>query len=211
MTSDCASPLDIPAGVETLELLLVDVSGVIRGKQIPAAQASKLWDAGDGASRVVMPRGTLFLDTRGFALDTVEYGVPDGDPDRLLLTLPQTLAPVPWADKPTWQVLTVVGDDDDKPWALNPRSVLEQVCSAFNAHNLKPVVAVELEFTLLDVSSDAPVGITRSDQSTGSSALKNFSGPQTYNLDLLTDFGDFLEQVEKACQSQHLNLSLIHI
>ncbi len=207
MNSHYATPLDIPAGIETLEILLVDVNGIIRGKQIPARQASKLWDAGDGASRAVMPRGTLFLDTRGFALDTVEYGVPDGDPDRLLLSIPDTLGPVPWAVKPTWQVLTLVADDDNHPWFLNPRCVVEHVRSALLQLKLKPVVAVELEFRLLNLDGEIPVGITRRDNSAGTSELKNFSGPQTYNLDLLADFSEFLQEVESVCHAQQLQLA----
>jgi len=104
--------------------------------------------------------------------------------------------PVPWKSRSTVQVLTEVADDNGQPWHLNPRRVLEQIEKRLLALGFKPVVALELEFYLLDISRSSV------QPQTGEMDLPEFSGPQTYNLDVLVDHQAFLDSVESACRAQ---------
>jgi len=192
---------EIPDETRLLEILLVDVNGVIRGKQIPAKQAGKLFNTDSQTSRVVMPRGTLFLDTLGVTSDKVAFGIKDGDPDRALLPVSDSISAVPWA-KQVAQVLSLVaGDDPEVPWALNPRCVLDGVVRQCEEAGFQPVVAIELEFMLFRATAE---GVEPAVQHGNMPA---FSGPQTYNLDVLTDFSHFLSEVERACEIQSLPIA----
>lgn len=187
---------DLQESSEIVEILLPDVNGVLRGKQMPAADLGKLITKDGKPGTVVLPRGTLFLDTHGRVADTVAYGMPDGDPDRVLLPIDGTLLPVPWKKRPTAQILTEVSDDSKRPWSLNPRRLLEGVQNRLLDTGMRPVVAVELEFYLLDVSRARP------EPYVGEDSLPTFAGPQTYNLDVLSDYTEFLSAVELACHAQ---------
>lgn len=198
-------PLELPEKLaETtvlLDVLLVDVNGVLRGKQMPASQLHKFDPQNAAAGQVVMPRGTLFLDTHGVASDKVAYGVPDGDPDRPLLPVEGSLVPVPFAERQTAQLLVQVADDKNQPWHLNPRCVLHAVEQKFHALGLQPVVAVEMEFYLLDARAATPRPLT------GENNFPGFAGPQTYNLDVVADYAGFLNELERVCALQKIPVS----
>lgn len=199
-----AQPMTLPAlpqGTELLDVLLVDVNGVLRGKQMPASQLHKFDPQNAAGGRVVMPRGTLFLDTHGVASDKVAYGVPDGDPDRPLLPLAESLVPVPFAERKTAQLLVQVADDNNQPWQLNPRCVLQAVEQKFHALGLQPVVAVEMEFYLLDAKAATPRA------QAGENNLPGFAGPQTYNLDVVADYAGFLNELERVCELQNIPIT----
>lgn len=186
----------IAPDVELLDVLLVDVNGVLRGKQMPSSQLGKFNPGKSDRGQVVMPRGTLFLDTHGVTSEKVAYGIPDGDPDRPLLPVEGSLAPVPWAERGTAQMLVVVADDQGQAWHLNPRRVLQSVECRFHALGLQPVVAVEMEFYLLDVSTVTPQPLA------GENRLPPFAGPQTYNLDVIADYSGFMNELERVCGIQ---------
>ncbi len=200
MRGSCDLPA-LPEGTELLDVLLVDVNGVLRGKQMPSAQLNKFDQNDSGSGQVVMPRGTLFLDTQGMTSEKVAYGIPDGDPDRPLLAVTGSLVPVPWAQRGTAQLLVEVADDEGLPWGLNPRRVLQSVEQRFYALGLQPVVAVEMEFYLLDATAATPRPLA------GENGLPKFSGPQTYNLDVVSDYSEFISELEEVCKIQQIPLS----
>ena len=170
-----------------VELLVADINGVARGKSLAVDELAKLYDGG-----VMLPRGAVLLDTSGDASPRVPYGYPDGDPDRPVLPVAGTLAPMPWASRPTAQVLGLLADPPGTPWFANPRSVLERVLEGFAARRLRPVVALELEFHLLRAEGGtlAPLGAL------GDRALG--TGARTYDPELLADLAPFLDDVDAA-------------
>ena len=132
-----------------LELLQPDMNGVFRGKRLPIDEAAKLFDGGVNycASSVVM-------DTKGEAFDSIFYGNRDGDPDVMGHPVAGSLVPVPWADQPIGQVMLRLSAIDGSPYFLDPRVVLENALKPLQDMGLKPVVATELEFYLLDEVAD---------------------------------------------------------
>ena len=66
-----------------------------------------------------------------------------------------TLVPVPWTSVPAGQVLMTLEDGEGHPSALEPRNVAARVLERFTAElGLRPCVAFELEFYLLDPEPD---------------------------------------------------------
>ena len=59
-----------------IELLIADVNGVLRGKQMQKLDFEKCF--GDG---FVMPGGTVLLDTQGDIPEDIGWASEDGDPN----------------------------------------------------------------------------------------------------------------------------------
>ena len=104
---------------ETMELLVPDILGVLKGKRIRRKDFEKacnepFWFCG----------GTVTLSALGEVLPGLP-GAGDGDPDLPCRVVPGSLAPVPWADRPAAQGLFRIYGDDGKPYLADPRAVLE--------------------------------------------------------------------------------------
>jgi glutamine synthetase len=178
-----------------LELLQPDMNGVFRGKRLPAEEFTKLFDGGVNycASSVVM-------DTKGEAFDTIFYGNRDGDPDVIGHPVAGSLAPVPWASQPIGQVILRLNDTDGSPYFADPRTVLDSVLKKLTDMDLKPVVATELEFYLLE--HDGEKFVPKVSRLPGSDLPQN--GVQFSTLDELALIDPFLADVDRVCQLQNV-------
>jgi glutamine synthetase len=140
--------------IKWVDAIYADLSGVVRGKRYPVADLSKLMSGTMG-----VPGSVFLLDTAGNSHDPDGYGFADGDPDSPVRADPATLKPVPWAAVPTAQVLLRFYEKDGSPFRFEPRSVAGRALARFAELKLRPVVAFELEFYLVDrerVAAGAP-------------------------------------------------------
>lgn len=195
-TSDTSSDLALLETVHTVDLVLPDISGIVRGKRIPP----------DGVP-VVLERG-LNLCASVFALDSSGQNVEEsglvmasGDADNLLMPADGRVLPVPWALEPTAQLLMTMTEPDGTPFYGDPRHALAAVVGRFAEQDLTPVVALEPEFYLLDRARDAR-GMAQPVVS------KHTRRPedqiQVYSLTDLDDHAAFLADVHAACRAQDL-------
>lgn len=127
-----------------VDLLLPDLNGVLRGKRLP-------FGALEGALRgeLHFPTGLYGLDTTGTnaegAFDLTEAGA-----DRPVALDAGTLRPVPWRAGRAQILGGLLDHDGATPFFADPRALLRRVAARFDEIRLTPVVAVELEFHLLD-------------------------------------------------------------
>jgi len=138
--------------IEVADVYLTDLNGVARGKLVPAGMLDKLADGG-----MKMPVSTLGLDI--FGDDVAEAGIAleRGDPDGVLLPVAETLAPMPWAGRPTAQLQCMMTDAAGREvCGYDPRGVLARVVGRAREMGLHPVMALELEFYLIDPNEPAP-------------------------------------------------------
>ena len=179
-----------------MELLVADMNGILRGKRVGRHEIESVLSRGFN-----LPGSAVLLDSKGQTIDGVEYGTRDGDPDVYCKVVPGTVAPVPWAKRPSAQALITMTDASGKPYFADPRNVLRDALAPLRARGLTPVVAMELEFYLLEGGGDGaltpkvaliPGTQTRQD------------GPQCYCLEDLEEVEDFLADVEKACRAQRV-------
>jgi len=106
-------------------------------------------EAFTGAVAVVKPQ-VAFFERHGAA----GLGTEDGDPDATGWPMPGTLAPVPWARRPTAQVQLQMRDvTKHEPLWWDPRVLLDSIVQRLRADGLHPVIACELEFYLVDPKS----------------------------------------------------------
>ncbi|HJR20919.1 MAG TPA: glutamine synthetase, partial [Dongiaceae bacterium] len=131
--------------VTQVDAFLADMNGVPRGKRFPVHEAGKIWDSG-----VQLPFCLYFLDVTGEDLDPGGRSEARGDPDGNAFPVAATLAPVPWASEPTAQVLLTMPEQENQPCLVDPRQLLARLLARFARRGLAPMVAVELEFYLMD-------------------------------------------------------------
>src|SRR5688572_1038264 len=128
-----------------LELLQPDMLGVLRGKRVVRDEFAKPFGAG-----LNFCGATVLLDAKGATFDRIDNGGRDGDPDAISTAVPGSLAPVPWAQVPTAQVLLAMDDSKGGPFFADPRQVLRHAMKPLQKMGLTAVAATELEFYLLE-------------------------------------------------------------
>ena len=128
---------------ESVDLLLPDLNGILRGKRLCADQL-----AGALAGECFFTISLYALDSTGTNVDRSGIVWEQGDPDRPVVLDPDTLKPVPWRPGGA-QVLGGLLDADGTPFFADPRHLLRTVAGRFAELGLTHVAALELEFHLL--------------------------------------------------------------
>ncbi len=183
--------------VECVDALIVDIAGTIRGKRLPVAEAARLFETG-----MQLPRSVYLMDVKGEMVNPFGRGFGDGDPDGTAWPVPGTISRV-WG-APRLQLLATMRDEDGVPVAGEPRSALEQVLERFDELRLTPVVALELEFYLIDRDRDAngapqPPRDPRSGRRERDNAV--------YSIDDLDRYGAFHAVLREAAALQNVPVS----
>lgn len=180
---------------EMMELLIADLPGTLRGKRIQKDEFASIFAKG-----FCMPGGTVLLDTVGEVIPGIPFQADDGDPDVNATVVPGTLAPIPWAKRPAAQALFRFHERSGEPFFADPRRVLERAAAPVYEMKLSIVMAVELEFYLLDAASEAPAAKVSLVPGIG----RPQPGPQVYSPDDLWDIDDFLNELVDTCRAQNI-------
>jgi glutamine synthetase len=133
------------ATVRAVDLLLPDLMGILRGKRVTVAELEGVHRDG-----LLLPASMFALDVLGGTVQSTGLGFDEGDADRVCLPLPGSLVTVPWLGDHVAQMQVAMYEHDRSPFYGDPRHVLERVVARFREFGLRPVMAVELEFYLVD-------------------------------------------------------------
>ncbi len=178
-----------------VDAFIFDLCGYPLGKRYPIQDIEKLYDDG-----LTMCAAVLLLDAAGNTSDPMGFGVSDGDPDAQAKAIPGSLAPVPWALEPTAQVLLEMRDPQTEAFVqFQPREILRGVLARFQSLAITPVVALELEFYLIDenrAEDGAPLPVKS--PLNGRTARSN----QVYSIDALEEYAPILAAITDACVLQ---------
>lgn len=181
---------------ELLEIAVADMNGILRGKRLQKEDFGKPFSK----SGINYCASSVVMDTRGESFDSIIYGSADGDPDIIGHAAPGTLAVIPWAAAPSAQVLLDLVGIDGEPYPLDPRNVLRKAAKPLADMGLRPVIATELEFYLIEHDGEqfrAKVG-----RIPGSQLPQG--GLQFSSLDDLADIDPFLLDLAKVCRAQNI-------
>ena len=137
-------------GLRFIDLLLHDLNGVDRGKRVDVASAHSTF-----ANGLLLPGSMFALDVPGGTVQETGLGFEEGDADRPCRPIAGTLVDVPWLDHGVAQAQVTMHERSGAPFEGDPRHALVRVLSQFEALGLKPVVAIELEFYLIDRERNA--------------------------------------------------------
>ena len=180
---------------DVMELLIADVTGVLRCKRIRKSEFKKIVKDG-----FCLPGGTVLIDTIGDVISGIPWSADDGDPDINACVVPGSIAPVPWAKKPSAQALFRFYTRDGKPFFADPRYVLERSAEPIRKMGLKIVMATELEFYLLHADAEQPTQRASIVPGVG----RPQPGPQVYSPDDLWDIEGFLNDLNDVCEAQNI-------
>ena len=177
--------------IDAIDIIFTNMCGVPRGKRLRQHEVLAVYENGR-----FLPGSVLVVDTTG--RDTEETGLvwDDGDADRYVYPVPGTLVRTPWLGENSAQFLTSFYELDGTPNDLDPRHVLGRVVDMLAEEGLTPVVAVELEFYLLDVSQGRPLpakGLVTGHRS---------ADIEVYGLREMEDMKPFFDELYAACDAQ---------
>lgn len=183
---------------QSIELLIADANGILRGKHFPGDQLEKIFEKGAN-----LPKSLMFGDSRGSTPLSLLQPPLFGDPDTTYRVVKNTLRPVPWAKVPTAQVFLrpITKDRSDDP--SDPITVLENILQRLKDDGYFPVVALEAEFYLLDPKHSPPEPIKPQN------GWPAFEGPQVYALEPLQDVQGFLNTVKEVAEKQSIPLTSV--
>ncbi len=201
MTENTLHPADAKVlaeygNAELIDLILPDMNGLLRGKRITRDALEKVYQNG-----VCLPMSLIGTDVTGNTVEETGLGYDIGDEDRICRPIPGTLRPIPWQERPMLQCLLSMEGFDGGMFSANPREVLKNVVQKFTDRGLTPVVAVELEFYLLDreLTVDG-----RPQTSINPATGERNRTTQVYYMGDLNDYQDFTDAVADACKAQNI-------
>jgi glutamine synthetase len=201
-----AAPAALPEAApapefEAIDIIVPDLNGTLRGKRIgPGGLRKALADG------VRMPGSVFELDITGIDPPGAGMAWAVGDADQTLVPVDGQVRPVPWAEAPTGQLLMTMVDDRGAPFFADPRQVLGRVVERLSARGLRPVVAVELEFYLLD-RERADGGGVQPPRVPGSG--RRDTATQVYGLGEVENFAALFRDIARACAAQEVPASSI--
>lgn len=182
--------------VQHFELFLIDANGVPRGKLLHRDELLAVYQHGRP-----LPSTILALTINGDDVEDSGLVWEVGDADCWSYPLPGSLCLQPWRSQPTGQLQVCMHPVRGLPATpADPRHVLAQVIDRLKLTGLHPVMAVELEFYLLDNQRDpwgrpqpAPAGNGQRPQAT-----------RVYDVLELEQQQAFLDDLYAACRAQGL-------
>jgi glutamine synthetase len=132
--------------ITALDAFIIDVNGNAVGKRVQVEDAEAVFTDG-----VQFSACALIADPRGLGHNAQGMGGSDGDPDGVALPIQGNLCVAPWTQAPVAQVMCQMRDvKSQRSFWFDPRVILADVVSRCRDAGLRPVVACELEFYLLD-------------------------------------------------------------
>ena len=178
---------------DNFRLAVCDLNGQLRGKRFPASSFKKILKDG---SR--MPLSTSCIDMWGTDLLDSPYLFDSGDSDGVVLPTGAELILINWLNQPTAILPAWMCDESSVPSLIDPRQILRAVLDKYAAIGLKPVIAFELEFHLIDPKSNIPI----SPKNPISKA--QLSNTSVLSIDELDAFESFFSDVSEACKSHNI-------
>jgi glutamine synthetase len=186
--------------IDEVECLLPDMSGIARGKILPAERFVK----GLATNALRIPE-QIFIQTV-----TGDYPLDDKvtDPatsDVYLVPDPETIRLVPWYQEPTAQVICDAFYFDGSPVVISARGLLHRILALYAERGWTPIVAPELEFFLVATNADPDYPL---EPPVGRSGRRE-TGRQSYGVDAVNEFDPLFEDVYDFCEAQGIDIDTL--
>ncbi|WP_221797033.1 glutamine synthetase family protein [Oceanobacter mangrovi] len=187
-------------GITEVESTFPDMTGNARGKFYP----TRKFLAENGGK---IPETLLVQTVTGdWAANHYEL-VDSNDRDMILSPDPSTMRIVPWADEPTALVINDCYAPSGIPHPLSSRAVLRRVLKLYEDEGLKPIIAPEVEFYLVQKNIDPDYELK---PATGRSGRRE-SARQSYSIDAANEFNPVIDTLYAYCEVLGLDVdTLIH-
>jgi glutamine synthetase len=177
--------------IEAVQLVITDLNGVGRGKNIAREELDALYGPGRNVAGSI-----LGLDVTGEDVEETGLVWSVGDADQCCRPVAGTLTRASWLKRPTAQVLGTLYELDGRPAKADPRHVLARVAARLQERGYTPVVAVELEFYLLERDAEGRVRPAR-----GLLSGKGSERIEAYGLGRLDDMSPLFDDLYAAARA----------
>ena len=176
--------------LDEVECIIADLSGVARGKAMPASKFAR-------QDYFHLPDSIFFQTITG---GWGEAAGEDGFIERDMILRPDmtTATAAPWTGDWTLQVIHDAFDRKGKPVPYSPRNVLKKVVALYEAQGWKPVVAPEMEFFLIARNLDPLQEIEPMVGRSGRPAAAR----QAYSMTAVDEFGPVIDDIYDFAEAQ---------
>lgn len=183
--------------VEFIDLIFTDLNATARGKRIPVSALPKICNG------IYLPVSTNSLSIMGSVIEETGLGEAIGEPDNICYPV---LGSLTTTGKPhvAQLMLTMMDENGEKPSPLAIRNILSDLVDKLHHKGLFPVIALELEFYLLDKKRtqtgaiQAPINPVTSNREVNT---------EVYDVNSLDDYEGFLSDFNEQAKKQNLNTS----
>ncbi len=179
--------------VKTIRVAAADLNGQPRGKRVPTRFADKVVE--DGTR---FPLSALNLDIWGEDIDDSPLLFDSGDADGVLRPTERGFMPMPWLSAPTALLPIWMFRDDGRPYEGDPRQALNSIVKLYKDAGLTPVVAMEMEFYLID-DSGRNLQVPLSPRSG-----RRRKAAETLSIRALDSFDQFFTDLYDACEEMDI-------
>jgi glutamine synthetase len=179
--------------LDEVECIVPDISGIARGKAMPAPKFEK-------QTHFYLP-DSIFLQT--ITGDWAEnVGEAFTEPDMVLRPDFSTASAAPWTADVTLQVIHDVFDQAGEPVPIAPRNVLKRVVQLYNDRGWEPVVAPEMEFFLVarNIDPNQPV-----EPPMGRSG-RRAAARQAYSMSAVDEYGPVIDDIYDFAEAMGLEI-----
>jgi glutamine synthetase len=180
--------------IETVQLVITDANGVGRGKNIAREEVEALYRSGRNVAGSI-----LGLDITGEDVEETGLVWAVGDADQTCRPVAGSLSRAPWLSRPAAQVLGTMFELDGRTAKADPRHALARAVERLQRKGLTPVVAVELEFYLLQRGEDGQLRPAR-----GLMTGRSTGSIDAYGLGRLDDMSPLFDDLYAAARAQKL-------
>ena len=176
-------------GIRTIDLLVTDVNGVLRGKQVTRDGLLQVCRQG-----LRLPGSMFSVDSTGAIVEETGIVAEEGEQDRALWPIARTLSPMLDLDQPgvprRGQALCTMTELDGTPFFADPRHALARTVEVLEGLGYTAVLAAELELYLLESKPPPrPIGAVHG------------ADEQVYNMGRLDQLTPFLDDVRACCEA----------
>lgn len=176
--------------LDEIECLIADLSGIARGKAMPASKFAR-------QTHFYLPNSIYYQTiTGGWSDDAAVDGFTE--PDMILKPDYSTASAAPWTADVTMQVIHDAYDKDGERVPYAPRNVLKRVLSLYKERGWKPVVAPEMEFYLVARNVDPGQEIKAMTGRSGRPAAAR----QAYSVSAVDEFGPVIDDIYDFAEAQ---------
>ncbi len=193
-TAELDAFLSANGDLAMVHIILTDPVGVSRGKGLRPHELKAVY-----ANGRAFPASIFSLTVLGEDVEEAGLLWDIGDQDCFAFPIAGTLKRSPWLEK-TGQVLLSFGADSGPVAVADPRLRLETIATRMKGDGFHPVLAVELEFYLLDKQAARDGKII---PALASGGVYN-DQIQVYSIQELNDYAPFLRDLYSACDAQGL-------
>jgi gamma-glutamylputrescine synthase len=181
--------------IDYIDVIFPDINATPRGKRISIESLNNI------SAGIPLPLSTITLDSKGQVLENAGLGEDLGEPDFLCFPVLGSLRST-HNDRVGQVLVSMYNDQATAPHHLSPRNILSNLVDKLHSKNLFPVIAMELEFYIIDKKR-----CSNHEIQTAMNPIKEFREKDTkvHDIESLDDYFDFLTELNSECKKQGLN------